>query len=87
MAYMKIARSDDGIHHDVTVTITIGSVHAPEDWDMGKRVGEWQFYVDPEFEFGVSNLGPIASKQSKRALREKMEALIDNMVFSGEMKP
>ena len=81
---MKISRSDDGVQHEVTVTIPVGSVFAPEDWEMGKRVGDWTFYADPEFDFGSSD--PVVCEQSKRALREKLQTLISNMTFSGEVK-
>ncbi len=52
---IKIARSENGVDHDVTVTISVGSVFAPEDWEMGKRIGNWSFYANPEFDFGKPN--------------------------------
>lgn len=79
----KIARSDDGVQHDVTVTVSVGSVFAPEDWEMGKRIGDWSFYADPEFDFGTSE--PVASAESLSALREKLQDLIDSMDFSGKI--
>ena len=67
---IKISRSNNGVQHDVTVTISVGSVFAPEDWEMGKTDrGTGSFYANDDFDFGTSD--PVVQADTLSDLREK----------------